>query len=103
MGTERLRLSDKNDLMPSKISVVAHRLIKNDSVLYFLNNCRLIYESLMPLIAQQPLVRNNNSIKQSVIAAFDTIQGLVNGKHIHRLLLRFAYIHLVRVIDIYRA
>lgn len=103
METERLRLSDKKDPMPSEISVVAQRLIKNDSVLYFLNNCRLIYESLMPSIVQQPLVYNNNSIEQSIIAAFDTIQGLVNGKHIHRLLLRVAYIHLVRVIDIYRA
>ncbi len=52
---------------------------------------------------QQPLVCNDNSIEESVIAAFDTLQSLVNGKQIHRLLLRFAYIHLVRVIDIYRA
>jgi hypothetical protein len=52
---------------------------------------------------QQPLVCNNNSIEESVIAAFDTVQNLVNGKHIYRLLLRFVYIHLVRVIDIYRA
>jgi hypothetical protein len=101
--TGRLRLSDKKDLTPSEISVVARRLIKNDSVIYFLNNCRLIYESLMPSILQQPLVCNNNSIEESVIAAFDTVQNLVNGKHIYRLLLRFAYIHLVRVIDIYRA
>ena len=55
----------------------------------------------MPSIVQQPLVYN--SIEESVIAAFDTVQNLVNGKHIYRLLLRFAYIHLVRVIDIYRA
>jgi hypothetical protein len=101
--TRRLRLSDKKDLTPSEISVVARRLIKNDSVIYFLNNCPLIYESLMPSIVQQPLVCNNNSIEESVIAAFDTVQNLVNGKHIYRLLLRFAYIHLVRVIDIYRA
>jgi hypothetical protein len=102
--TGRLRLSDKKDLTPSEISVVARRLIRNDSVIYFLNNCRLIYESLMPSMAQQPLVcNNNNSIEESVIAAFDTVQNLANGKHIYRLLLRFAYIHLVRVIDIYRA
>ena len=94
-------MSDKKDLTPSEISVVARRLIKNDSVIYFLNNCRLIYESLMPSIVQQPLVYN--SIEESVIAAFDTIQNLVNRKHIYRLLLRFIYIHLVRVIDIYRA
>jgi hypothetical protein len=88
--------------MPSEVSVVAQRLIKNDSVIYFLNNCRLIYEYLMPSIVQQPLVCNN-SIEESVITAFDTVQALVNGKHTHRLLLRFAYIHLVQVIDIYRA
>jgi hypothetical protein len=57
----------------------------------------------MPSVAQQPLVCSNNSVEESVITACDTIQGLVNGKHIHRLLLRFAYIHLVRVIDGYRA
>jgi hypothetical protein len=103
-STGRLQLSDKKDLTPSEISVVARRLIKNNSVIYFLNNCRLIYESLMPSMAQQPLVcNNNNSIEESVIAAFDTVQNLANGKHIYRLLLRFAYIHLVRVIDIYRA
>ncbi|KAF4630623.1 hypothetical protein G7Y89_g7516 [Cudoniella acicularis] len=104
MKNGRLRLSDKKDLTPSEISVVAQRLIKNDSVIYFLNNCRLIYESLLPsLVQQQPLVCKNNSIKESVIATFDTVQDLVNGKDIHRLLLRFVYIHLVRVIDIYRA
>ena len=103
MKARTLRLSDKKDLMPSEISVVAQRLIKKDSVVYFLNNCRLIYESLMPSIVQQPLVCDSNSVEESVIAAFDTIQVLVNRKHIHRLLLRFAYIHLVRVIDIYKA
>jgi hypothetical protein len=53
METGRLRFSDKKDLMPSEISVVAQRLIKNDSVIYFLNNCRLVYENLMPSIVQQ--------------------------------------------------
>jgi carbohydrate-binding DOMON domain-containing protein len=57
----------------------------------------------MSSIVQQPLVYNNSNIKESVIAAFDIIQNLANRKHIYRLLLRFAYIYLVRVIDIYRA
>jgi hypothetical protein len=57
----------------------------------------------MPSIVQQPLVCNNNSIEESVVAAFDIVKNLVNGKHIYSLLLQFAYIHLVRVIDIYRA
>ena len=93
--TERLRLSDKKDLMPSEISVVARRLIKKDSVTYFLNNCRLIYETLIPSLVQQPSVCHHNGCAELVIAAFDTIQGLINGKDICRLLLRFAYMHLV--------
>ena len=96
-------MSDKKNLMPSEIIVVARRLIKNDSVIYFLNNYRLIYESLMLSIVRQPLVCGNNSTKESVIAAFDIVQNLVNGKYIYRLLLRFIYIHLVRVNNIYKA
>jgi hypothetical protein len=45
METGRLPLSDKKNLMPSEISVVAQRLVKSDSVIYFLNNYWLIYES----------------------------------------------------------
>ena len=97
--TGSLRLSDRKDLMPSGISVVARRLIKNDSVTYFLNNCRMIYKTLIRSLAQQPLVCYHNGSKESVIAAFDTIQGLINGKDICRPLLRFAYIYLVQVID----
>jgi hypothetical protein len=48
------------------------------------------------------LVCNNNNIKESVIIVFDIIQDLVNRKNIYYLLLRFAYIHLVRVINIYK-
>jgi hypothetical protein len=55
----------------------------------------------MPSIVQQSLIYNN-SVKESVIAAFDIVQNLVNGKHIYRLLLWFIYIYLVRVINIYR-
>jgi hypothetical protein len=46
----KLRLSDKKDLTSSEISVVAPRLVKNESVAYFLKHCRLIYENLMPLV-----------------------------------------------------
>jgi hypothetical protein len=48
VGTGRLRLSDKKDLIPSEISVIAQRLIKNDSVVYALDNRRLNYENLTP-------------------------------------------------------
>jgi hypothetical protein len=74
-------LSDKKDLTLSEISIVVLRLIRNDSILYFLNNCGLIYKSLIQSSIQQPLVcNNNNSIKESVIATFDIAQDLVNGK-----------------------
>jgi hypothetical protein len=71
--TRRLQLSNKKDLTPSKISVVARRLIKNKSIIYFLNNYQLIYKSLIPSIIQHPLVYNNNSIKKSIITTFNTI------------------------------
>jgi hypothetical protein len=57
----------------------------------------------MPSIVQQPLVCNNISMEEFVVAAFDIVKNMVNGKHIYRLLLQFSYIHLVRVINIYRA
>jgi hypothetical protein len=88
--------------MPSEISVVAQRLIQNDSVTYFLNNCRLIYESFMPSWVQQPLV-GYSSVEEYVIATFDMVQHLVNGQEIHLLILRFSYIHLVQVIIVYKA
>jgi len=56
----------------------------------------------MPLSVHPPLVCNN-SIEQSVIAAFDKVRDLSTSKNIGRLMLRFAYIHLRRVIDAYRA
>jgi hypothetical protein len=98
----RPRLSDKKDLAPSEISVVAQRLIKKDSILYFLKNCRLIYEGLMPSPIRQSL-SCSSSVEEHVIAAFDMVQHLVNGQEIHRLLLRYAYIRLVQIIKVYKA
>lgn len=54
-------------MQKGKISVVAQRLIKNDSVIYFLNNYRLIYES------SRPFVCSKNGTEKSVIAFFDTV------------------------------
>ena len=67
-----LRVSDKKDLIPSQVKVVAGLLINKDSISYFLVNCRLIYEGWMSLSAQ-PLAYNNN-IEQSLIAALDIVQ-----------------------------
>ncbi len=55
----------------------------------------------MPSV-QQPLSRPS-SIEEHVIAAFDMVQHLVNGQEVHRLILRFVYIHLVQVIEAYKA
>ncbi|KAI9777127.1 MAG: hypothetical protein M1839_009083 [Geoglossum umbratile] len=88
-----LRVSDKKDLTPANILVVAHLLINKDSISYFLDNCCLIYEGWVPFSAQQPLVCNN-SIETSIIAALDTVQDLLKGNWARGLLLQFAYIHL---------
>ncbi|PVH68432.1 hypothetical protein DL98DRAFT_662179 [Cadophora sp. DSE1049] len=91
-----LRVSDKKDLMPAQVTVVARLLISKDSISYFRDNCRLIYEGWMTFTAGS-LADNNNS-EQSLIAAMDIVQGLMKGNRIRRLLLRFAYMHLARTI-----
>jgi len=98
----RLRVSDKKDLAPAHIAVVAHNLISAESILYFLNNSQFLCEGWIPLPVHPPL-GCNNSIEHSVIAAFDRVRDLSTSKNIGRLMLRFAYIHLRRVIDTYRA
>ncbi len=56
----------------------------------------------MPDSAQQPQ-RSDNDIETSVIAAMDTVRDLRKGDRLCRLLLRFAYIRLVWIIDVYKA
>lgn len=56
----------------------------------------------MPFSARQPLLCKN-SMETFVMAAPDMIQDLLQGNRMCRLLLRFAYIHLARVIDAYKA
>ena len=96
-----LRVSDKRDLTPPQILVVTSLLIRKDSISYFLDNCHLLYKGWMLFAAQRPVVKND--VEASVIDAFDTVQGLVKGNRIRRLLLRLAFIHLARVIDTYKA
>ena len=67
-----------------------------DSISYFRDNCRLIYEWWIAFSAE-PLADNNN-FEQSLIAAMDIVQGLMKGNRVRRLLLRFAYMHLARII-----
>ncbi len=93
-------MSDKKDLIPAQITVVAGLLISKDSISYFRDNCRLIYEGWMSFLTES--LADNNNFKQSLIAALDIVQGLLKGSHIRRLLLRFAYIHLARTIVDYK-
>lgn len=93
-------MSDKKDLIPAQVTVVAGLLISNDSISYFRDNCRLIYEWWHSQL--NPLADNNNA-EQSLIAALDIVQGLLKGSRIRRLLLRFACIHLARTIVDYKA
>ncbi|TVY81628.1 hypothetical protein LSUE1_G002627 [Lachnellula suecica] len=43
-----LRVSNKKDLIPAQVPVVTCLLISKDSISYFRNNCRLIYEGSAP-------------------------------------------------------
>jgi hypothetical protein len=95
-----LRVSDKKDLIPAQVTAVAGLLISRDSVSYFRDNCRLIYEGWMSF-STEPLADNNN-VEQSLIAALDIVQGLLKGSRIRRLLLRFACIHLARTMVDYK-
>ena len=95
-----LRVSNKKDLIPAQVIVVAGLLISKDSISYFRDNCRLIYEGWMSFSAE-PLADNNN-VKQSLIATLDIVQGLLKGSRIRRLLLRFACMQLARTIVDYK-
>lgn len=99
-----LRVNNKQNLTPAEIPVVAHLLVSNDAISYFLHNRHLIYESWMPFSAPQPAVYSN-SIKTSVVAALDTVLDVLKGKgnRVCRLLSRFAYIQLTWLIDAYKA
>ncbi len=97
-----LRVSDKKNLGPADIPTVADLLISPETISYFLFHCRSIYEKWMPDSAQQPQ-RSDNDIETSVIAAMDTVRDLRKGDRLCRLLLRFAYIRLVWIIDVYKA
>ena len=97
-----LRVSDKNNLTLPEINVVAHLLISQDAISYFLCHCHSIYEGWMQYRARQPL-DSGETVAASVVAAFDTVQDLLDGSRICRLLLRFAYFQLTQVIDAYKA
>jgi len=56
----------------------------------------------MSLIAQTALFSKNDSIKEPLIAIFDMLYSLRKRKDSLRVLLRFAYIQLIRAINALR-
>jgi hypothetical protein len=97
-----LQVSDKKNLVPTDIPTVADLLINPEAISYFLYNCRSIYEKWVPHSAQQPQ-GSDHDIETSVIAAMDTVRDLRKGDRLCRFLLRFAYIRLIWIIDVYKA
>lgn len=97
-----LRASNKKNLTPAEIPVVADLLVSNDAISYFLDNRHLIYESWMPFSAPRPAVYSN-IVETSVMTALDTVLDLLKSNRVCRLLSRFAYIQLAWLIDAYKA
>jgi hypothetical protein len=95
-------LSDKKNLAPADIPMVADLLINPDAISYFLCHCRLIYEKLMPFSAQQSQGSDNN-IKTSVVVALDMVRELLKSNRLCRLRLRFACVLLTWSIDAFKA
>jgi hypothetical protein len=85
-----------------EISCVAQSLIQGDAINFFTNNYQLIYDSWisLPRGAASP---TSTSMDELVVAAFDTLDSLRKQKDTTRLLLRFAYVHLIQAIDIHKA
>ncbi|KAK5367235.1 hypothetical protein LTS13_008088 [Exophiala xenobiotica] len=100
--TPGLRVSDKKNLTLVEINVVADILISQDAISDFLCHCHSIYESWMPYLAR-PRLDSRGNIEASAVTAFDTVQNLLDGNRICRVLLRFACFQLTRVIDAYKA
>lgn len=99
--TRGLRLSEKRNLVPTEIPMVADVLISQDAISYFLHHCHSIYESLMTLSSRQSL-GHGNSLETSFVSAVDSVKDLLEGNRVNRLLLRFAYFQLQRCIDAYK-
>jgi hypothetical protein len=102
MKPKQLRISDKKDLLPSDICLVVQKLVSTTTTKYFLNNYMSIYEGGIPSFLNGPLVYNN-ATKDPLITTFDKVHNLFEGGKSQRLMLRIAYIQLVRVIDAHKA
>jgi hypothetical protein len=80
-------MSSKVDLTPMEIGPTANCLLVDDASSFFSNNQESIYEAW------------TSSRCSNIVAAFDLVHILTQHKKSNLLKLRFAYIHLMRIID----
>jgi hypothetical protein len=88
-------ISTKRNLTPAQIRLIANSLIKEDALLFLLENRLFIYQTW----TSTTLLTTNNNINNSIGSAFDTVHSLIQSKTRSRLALRFAFIHLNRLIN----
>jgi len=97
-----LRISDKRNLTPSQIPIVANLLVSRNAICDFLRDRHQICENLKPFSVSLSGICSNN-LEKSVVTAFETIRDLLSGNRVCRLLSRFASIRLISLIDAYKA
>ena len=93
--TTPFAISMKRDLTPAQIRLIASSLIEEDAPSFLLENRHFIYQTWTSIT----LLATNTNINDSIGAAFDTVHSLIQSKKCSRLVLRFAFIHLKRLID----
>ena len=96
-----LRISVKGDLTDAEINPVAQSLIQDDAFSNFFQRCQLIQEGF-PSFTGTALLNSDNNVGESVIAAFDTVHDLRERNNTTRLIQRFAYVRLIRTIEIFK-
>ncbi|KAH6676000.1 hypothetical protein B0J14DRAFT_561685 [Halenospora varia] len=92
-----LVMSIKKDLASAQIHLVASSLIEGNAESLLIENWQFIYEVWASSTA--PSTTNKN-IDGLVVPAFDAVHSLAQSKTCMRLNLRFAFVHLNRVINI---
>jgi hypothetical protein len=88
-------MSIKKDLIPGQIRSVASSLVEDNALAYFLENRQSIFAAWTSISTTTA----STSVDESVVTAFNTVHSLTQSKDRKRLSLRFAYVHLNRVIN----
>jgi hypothetical protein len=101
--TRPVQTSIKRDLAVTEVNSVAQSLIQGESISFFINNYQLIYDDWLSSSIRAAFLNTDYSVDESIIAAFDVLHGLKSGKVSLRILLRFAYVQLIRAVDALRA